>query len=135
MNSFNSDILNYLKADNIFEIISATADELSVETYIVGGYVRDIILKRDLRKDVDIMCVGSGIDLAKAFHKKLKPNVTPSKINIYKRFGTAMISHNNFKIEFVGARKESYSKDSRNPSTKPGNFMDCLLYTSPSPRD
>ena len=102
MNSLNSEILNYLKADNIFEIISAAADELSVETYIVGGYVRDIILKRDLKKDVDIMCVGSGIDLAKAFHKKLKPNITPSKINIYKRFGTAMISHNNFKIEFVG---------------------------------
>jgi poly(A) polymerase len=127
MNSLNNDILNYLKADNIFEIISEAADELSLETYIVGGYVRDIILKRDLNKDVDIMCVGSGIDLAKAFHKKLKPNITPSKINIYKRFGTAMISHNNFKIEFVGARKESYSKDSRNPNTKPGNFMDDML--------
>ena len=62
MNSLNSEILNYLKADYIFEIISAAADELSVETYIVGGYVRDIILKRDLKKDVDIMCVGSGID-------------------------------------------------------------------------
>ena len=57
MNSLNNDILNYLKADNIFEIISEAADELSVETYIVGGYVRDIILKRDLNKDVDIMCV------------------------------------------------------------------------------
>ena len=66
MNSLNNEILNYLKADNIFEIISAAADELSVETYIVGGYVRDIILKRDLKKDIDIMCVGSGIDLAKA---------------------------------------------------------------------
>ena len=64
MNSFNSDISNYLKADNIFEIISAAADELSVETYVVGGYVRDIILKRDLKKDVDIMCVGPGINLA-----------------------------------------------------------------------
>ena len=127
MNSYSSEILSYLKSDNIFEIISSAADELSVETYIVGGYVRDIILKRDLKKDIDIMCVGSGIDLAKAFYKKINPNITPSKINIYKRFGTAMISYNNFKIEFVGARKESYSKDSRNPRTKPGNFMDDML--------
>ena len=87
MNSLNSEILSYLKAENIFEIISEAADELSVETYIVGGYVRDIILKRDLKKDIDIMCVGSGIELAKKFHKKIKPNITPTKINIYRRFG------------------------------------------------
>ena len=72
------------------------------------------------------MCVGSGIDLAKAFHKQIKPNITPSKINIFKRYGTAMISHDNYKIEFVGARKESYSKDSRNPSIEIGDFMDDM---------
>ena len=59
-------------------------------------------------------------------HKKLKLNITPSKMNIYKRYNEN-ISYNNFKIEFVGARKESYSKDSRNPNTKPGNFMDDML--------
>ena len=63
MNSNNTNISNYLKSD-IFKIISEASDKLSVETYVVGGYVRDMILKRDLKKDIDIMCVGSGIELA-----------------------------------------------------------------------
>ncbi len=110
----NKEIVKLLDLD-IFKLISDASEELNLETYVVGGFVRDLILYNKLNKDIDIMCVGSGIDLAKAFHKKIKPNITPSKINLYKRFGTAMISHNNYKIEFVGARKESYSKDSRNP--------------------
>ncbi len=126
MNINNKEIVKLLNLD-IFKLISDASEELNLETYIVGGFVRDLILYNKLNKDIDIMCVGSGIDLAKAFHKKIKPNVTPSKINIYKRFGTAMISHNNYKIEFVGARKESYSKDSRNPSVETGSFMDDML--------
>ena len=123
MKSSGIDILNYL-IDDVFKIISVAADELSYETYIVGGYVRDIILKRDLKKDIDVMCVGSGIELAKHIQQKINPH---KKINIFKRYGTAMISYKDFKIEFVGSRKESYSKDTRNPNTEPGNFMDDML--------
>ena len=123
MNSNNINISNYLKSD-IFEIISEAADKLSVETYVVGGYVRDMILKRDLKKDIDIMCVGSGIELAKYIQDKINPN---KKINIFKRYGTAMISYKDYKIEFVGSRKESYSKDSRKPNTQPGSFIDDML--------
>ena len=123
MNSNNINISNYLKSD-IFKIISEAADKLSVETYIVGGYVRDMILKRDLKKDIDIMCVGSGIELAKYIQEKINPK---KKINIFKRYGTAMISYKDYKIEFVGSRKESYSKDSRNPNTQPGSFIDDML--------
>ena len=122
----NKEMVNLLNHD-IFKLISSVSEELNLETFIVGGFVRDLILNNKLNKDIDIMCVGSGIDLAKAFHSKIKSNVTLSKINVYKRFGTAMISHDNYKIEFVGARKESYSKDSRNPSIEMGSFMDDML--------
>ncbi len=121
----NKEIFKLLDLD-IFRSISNASKELNVDTYVVGGFVRDLILSNKLNKDIDIMCVGSGIDLAKAFHKQIKPNITPSKINIFKRYGTAMISHDNYKIEFVGARKESYSKDSRNPSIEIGDFMDDM---------
>jgi len=122
----NKEIIKLLDLD-IFKSISSASEELNLESYVVGGFVRDLILYNKLNMDIDIMCVGSGIDLAKAFHRRIKPNITPSKINIYKRFGTAMINHNNYKIEFVGARKESYTKDSRNPSIETGNFMDDML--------
>ncbi|MED5269280.1 MAG: HD domain-containing protein [Bacteroidota bacterium] len=121
----NKEIVKLLDLD-IFRSISNASKELNLDTYVVGGFVRDLILSNKLNKDIDIMCVGSGIDLAKAFHKQIKPNITPSKINIFKRYGTAMISHDNYKIEFVGARKESYSKDSRNPSIEIGDFMDDM---------
>ena len=122
----NKEIIKLLDLD-IFKSISSASEELNLESYVVGGFVRDLILYNKLNMDIDIMCVGSGIDLAKAFHRRIKPNITPSKINIYKRFGTAMINHNNYTIEFVGARKESYTKDSRNPSIETGNFMDDML--------
>ena len=125
MKKNNKEIVKLLDLD-IFRSISNASKELNLDTYVVGGFVRDLILRNKLNKDIDIMCVGSGIDLAKAFHKQIKPNITPSKINIFKRYGTAMISHDNYKIEFVGARKESYSKDSRNPSIEIGDFMDDM---------
>ena len=122
MNS-HSKILNSINLD-IFKIISDSADELGLESFIVGGFVRDLILNRSVKKDIDIMCIGSGIDLAKAVQKKINSKV---KINIFKRYGTAMINYGDYQIEFVGSRKESYSKDSRNPSVEPGSFMDDML--------
>ena len=123
MNSYSKKILNSLSPD-IFKIISDSADELGLESYIVGGFVRDLILNRSVKKDIDIMCIGSGIDLAKAVQKKINSNV---KINIFKRYGTAMINYGDYQVEFVGSRKESYSEDSRNPSVESGSFMDDML--------
>ena len=123
MKSYSEKIFNALDLD-IFKIISDTADKLEFKTYIVGGFVRDIILNRSVKKDIDIMCVGSGIDLAKAVQKKINSS---AKVNIFKRYGTAMINYADYQIEFVGSRKESYSKDSRNPSVESGNFMDDML--------
>ena len=123
MNSYSKKILNSLNHD-IFKIISDSADELGLESFIVGGFVRDLILNRSVKKDIDIMCVGSGIDLAKAVQKKINPK---SKINIFKRYGTAMINHGDYQIEFVGSRKESYSENTRNPSVESGNFTDDML--------
>jgi len=123
MNLYSKKILKSLNLD-IFRIISDSADELGIESFVVGGFVRDLILDKTLKKDIDIMCIGSGIDLAKAVQKKINSKV---KINIFKRYGTAMINHGDYQIEFVGSRKESYSKDSRNPSVESGNFMDDML--------
>lgn len=123
MKSYSKKILNSLDHD-IFKIISDTSDDLKTETYIVGGFVRDLIIDKSVKKDIDIMCIGSGIDLAKAIQKKINPK---TKVNIFKRYGTAMINFKGFQIEFVGSRKESYSEDSRNPSIETGDFMDDML--------
>ncbi len=123
MKSYSEKIFNALDLD-IFKIISDTADKLEFKTYIVGGFVRDIILNRSVKKDISIMCVGSGIDLAKAVQKKINSS---AKVNVFKRYGTAMINYADYQIEFVGSRKESYSKDSRNPSVESGDFMDDML--------
>ena len=105
----------------IFKCISECADELGLETYVIGGYVRDVLLKRKEPKDIDIVCVGSGIELAKKVANKLhgKP-----KVQVFKNFGTAMVNHKDLEIEFVGARKESYQKDSRKPSVENGTLED-----------
>ena len=123
MKSYNKKILESIKLD-VFEIISNEADKLKLETYIVGGYIRDLILNKKLKKDIDIMCVGSGIDLAIQVQKRINPNM---KVNIFKRYGTAMINYENYQIEFVGSRRESYSKDSRNPNVEYGSFIDDML--------
>ena len=123
MNSHSKKILNSINLD-IFKIISDSAEELGLESFIVGGFVRDLILNRSVKKDIDIMCIGSGIDLAKAVQKKIN---SKAKINIFKRYGTAMINYGDYQVEFVGSRKESYSKDSRNPSVESGSFMDDML--------
>ena len=123
MKSYNKKILESIKLD-VFEIISNEADKLKLETYVVGGYIRDLILNKKLKKDIDIMCVGSGIDLAIQVQKRINPNI---KVNIFKRYGTAMINYENYQIEFVGSRRESYSKDSRNPNVEYGSFIDDML--------
>lgn len=104
----------------IFDLIKESAIELGFPTYVVGGYVRDRLLARD-SKDMDIVCVGSGIELAQQLCSKLRPI---PRITIFKRFGTAMIKHKDLEIEFVGARKESYSQNSRKPAVENGNLED-----------
>ena len=105
---------------DIFNLISSCTKELGVEAYVVGGYVRDRILNRP-SKDMDIVCIGSGIDLAESVGKKLTPN---ARVTVYRRFGTAMLMHGSLEIEFVGARKESYRSDSRKPSVENGTLED-----------
>lgn len=102
----------------IFRRIGAVADKLGLETYVVGGYVRDIILKRP-SKDIDFVCVGSGIELASAVAAELGPSVN---IAVYKNFGTAQIKWDDLEIEFVGARRESYRQDSRKPVVEDGTL-------------
>ncbi len=104
----------------IFSLISEAALEINAPTYIVGGYVRDRLLGRPT-KDLDVVCVGSGIELAKAFAQKLRP---VPRLVTYARFGTAMLKHKDLEIEFVGARKESYRSDSRKPAVEEGTLED-----------
>lgn len=103
----------------IFKIVSEAAKDLGVEAYVIGGYVRDCLLERET-KDIDVVSTGKGIELAQAVASKLGG----SKISIFKRFGTAMINHKDLEVEFVGARKESYSEDSRKPAVEDGTIKD-----------
>jgi poly(A) polymerase len=104
----------------VFQLISSTAKKLGFPVYLVGGYVRDRLLSRPC-KDVDVVCVGSGIALAQEVAAALRPL---PRITVYKRFGTAMIRHGDMEIEFVGARKESYRHDSRKPAVEEGSLED-----------
>lgn len=104
----------------VFQLIGDTAKELGFPAYVVGGYVRDRLLARP-SKDMDIVCVGSGIELAQNVAFKLLPR---PRVTVYKRFGTAMIKHNGLEIEFVGARQESYRHDSRKPTVEAGTLED-----------
>ncbi len=106
--------------DKIFTIISEAADELGVECYVVGGYVRDIFLRRP-SKDIDVVAVGSGIELAKKVSEKLGKN---SHLSYFKNYGTAQVKTSNYEVEFVGARKESYNRNSRNPIVEDGTLED-----------
>ena len=104
----------------IFRKISQTADELNMECYVVGGYVRDIFLQRP-SKDIDIVVVGKGIEMARAFTRKLGKK---AHLAVYANFGTAQVKYHEHEIEFVGARKESYTHDSRNPIVEDGTLED-----------
>ena len=106
--------------DPIFSIISQVADDEKTRVFVIGGFVRDIILNRS-SKDIDVVAIGSGIDIATKVAEKLGPNV---KVNVFKNFGTAMVRSKDYEIEFVGARKESYRQDSRNPIVENGTLED-----------
>lgn len=103
-----------------FHLVSEAADELGVEAYVVGGYVRDIFLKRP-SKDIDVVTVGSGIALAEQVAKKIGRKAF---LSVFKNFGTALIKTREFELEFVGARKESYTHDSRKPIVENGTLED-----------
>lgn len=105
---------------NVFKTVGAVADQMGVETYVVGGYVRDLLLKRP-SKDIDFVCVGSGIALAEQVAAKLGPGVN---VAVFKNFGTAQIKFDDLELEFVGARKESYRSDSRKPIVEDGTLED-----------
>jgi len=105
---------------NIFKQISTVADELKLECYVVGGYVRDIFLQRP-SSDIDVVVVGSGIAMAEAFGQSLEKK---AHVSIFKNFGTAQVKYRNMEIEFVGARKESYTHDSRKPIVEDGTLVD-----------
>jgi tRNA nucleotidyltransferase/poly(A) polymerase len=104
----------------VFKTISHVAQQRATETYVVGGYVRDLLLERP-SKDIDLVCVGSGIDLAQAVARELGPHVN---VTIFKNFGTAQVVTDNLELEFVGARKESYRSDSRKPLVEDGTLAD-----------
>jgi tRNA nucleotidyltransferase (CCA-adding enzyme) len=107
--------------NKIFKIISQAAQELNLECYVIGGFVRDILLDRNHKKDIDIVAVGSGIELALKV-SELLPN--QPKVQVFKNYGTAMLRYKEMDIEFVGARKESYTHDSRNPLVENGTLKD-----------
>jgi len=104
------EIVNHISAKP-FHLISEAAEELGVEVYVIGGYVRDIFLNRP-SKDIDVVAVGSGIELAKRVAKKIGRG---AYLSVFKNFGTAQVKAGDLELEFVGARKESYSHDSRKP--------------------
>ncbi|MGM0619409.1 MAG: CCA tRNA nucleotidyltransferase [Bacteroidota bacterium] len=106
--------------NKIFETIANAAADLNQETYVIGGYVRDIFLERP-SKDIDIVTLGSGIQLAENVAKRLKPR---PRIAVFKNFGTAQLKFKKYEIEFVGARKESYRTDSRKPMVETGTLED-----------
>ena len=114
---------NYKQAlsNNIFKVISLATKELKLESYVIGGFVRDYILDRGEHKDIDIVAVGSGIELAQKVSDLLPHH---PKVQVFKNYGTAMLRAYGMEIEFVGARKESYSEESRNPEVERGSLED-----------
>ena len=110
-------------SSKIFSVISKASKELQIDSYVIGGFVRDFFLKRGKSKDIDVVAVGSGIELAQKVAIMLPNN---PKVQVFKTYGTAMLRYNDIEIEFVGARKESYSEDSRNPDVTKGSLQDDL---------
>ncbi len=113
------ELLSHLSA-RPFRLVSEAADELGLEAYVIGGYVRDIFLNRP-SKDIDIVAVGSGIELARAVANKLGKR---ANLSVFKNFGTAQVKAGDLELEFVGARRESYSHDSRKPIVEDGTLED-----------
>lgn len=112
-------IENPLLNDKILHLIGREADALGLECYVIGGWVRDLFLHRP-SKDIDVVVVGSGISLAEAVHKRLKG----SHLAVFRNFGTAQVKRGDIELEFVGARRESYHRESRNPIVEDGTLED-----------
>ncbi|MDA3880043.1 MAG: HD domain-containing protein [Prolixibacteraceae bacterium] len=113
------DFSNYINT-NVFKAISTQTSALNTESYVIGGYVRDLLLERP-SKDIDVVTTGDGIELAKNVAKALNPKL---KVNYFKNFGTAQFKYKGIDLEFVGARKESYNRDSRKPVVEDGTIED-----------
>ena len=120
MRDWTTDELKEHFSDNIFKQISATADELHMPCYVVGGYVRDLFLERP-SKDIDVVVVGSGITMAETLGKRLGRG---AHVTVFRNFGTAQLKYRGTEVEFVGARRESYSHDSRKPIVEDGTLQD-----------
>ena len=115
--------MKYIEAisSEIFSVISKASKQIEIESYVIGGFVRDYFLKRGTAKDIYVVAIGSGIDLAEKV-ASLLPN--KPKVQVFKTYGTAMLRYKDVEIEFVGARKESYSEESRNPEVSEGTLQD-----------
>ncbi len=115
--------MNYSNAlsNPIFSLISTISSQMALESYVIGGFVRDFLLQKKLPKDIDIVSIGSGISLAEKVAEQL-PN--SPKVSVFKNFGTAMIKADGLDIEFVGARRESYESNSRKPYVESGTLQD-----------
>lgn len=107
----------------VFRLVGSVADEMGLECYVIGGWVRDVFLHRP-SKDIDIVCVGSGIELAEHVVAKLGKG---AHLSVFKHYGTAQVKYKDTELEFVGARKESYHPESRNPDVSPGTLEDDQL--------
>ena len=108
-------------SSNVFKLVSQAAQDINVQAYVIGGFVRDFLLQRGNKQDIDIVAIGSGIALAEKTKKLLTQS---TKISVFKNYGTAMIKTNDLELEFVGARKESYDRNSRNPIVEDGTLED-----------
>lgn len=115
-------VINHTLEAPIFKIISECSENLQLETYLIGGYVRDLILGRPT-KDIDVVTIGSGILLATSLQNELGKKAT---LSVFKNFGTAQVKFKSYELDFVGARKESYRKDSRKPIVEDGTLSDDL---------
>jgi poly(A) polymerase len=113
--------LEAIVRNELFSKIGAAADQLGVDAYLIGGYVRDYLLKRPMPKDVDVVAIGSGIALAETFAAALQP---PAQVHVFRNFGTAQVRFRDIDVEFVGARRESYRSDSRKPIVEDGTLED-----------
>jgi poly(A) polymerase len=114
--------MNICLNDKIFEVLCGVVTAENVQAYVIGGWVRDCLLKRDHSdKDIDIVVIGSGIDIARKVARKINPKI---KVSVFKNFGTAMFKADGYEIEFVGARKESYDRGSRKPVVENGTLED-----------
>lgn len=112
----------HLLKNQIFATVGHVADEMGREAYVVGGYVRDLMLRRH-SKDIDFVTVGSGIELAQAVGRALGPK---TRVNVFRNYGTAQVYRHGMELEFVGARRESYNRDSRNPIVEDGTLEEDI---------